>query len=303
MRHLSRTVRVAALGCATLAWLGFAAARAAPPQTGGKTINVVAAENFYGDIASQLAGPLAHVTSIMSNPDQDPHLFEASPSVARSLAGARIAVMNGADYDPWMGKLLGATPSANRQTISVADLVGKKPGDNPHLWYDTANVAAYARAMAAALEAADLDDKAAFAARLDHFLDSLRPLDAEIADMHARFAGLPVTATEPVFGYMAAALGLAMRNERFQLAVMNDTEPSASDVAAFETDLRQRRVRVMLYNSQAIDSAVQRLIRIARQARVPVVPVTETEPAGKSYQKWMTDQLNGLDAALSKPPA
>jgi zinc/manganese transport system substrate-binding protein len=277
---------------------GLALAQPAKPK-----LTVVAAENFYGDLAAQIAGPAARVTSIMSNPDQDPHLFEASPSVARSLSGAGIVIMNGADYDPWMTKLLDAARSTSRTVIVAADLVDKKPGDNPHLWYDPATMAATARALAAALSQADPADQPEFERRLQAFTDSLKPLDADIADLHRRFAGTPVTATEPVFGYMATSLGLTMRNERFQLAVMNDTEPSASDVAAFETDLRLHRVRVLLYNSQATDTAAQRLLRIAKQAHVPVVGVTETEPAGKTYQRWMTDQLDALDAALSKPPS
>ena len=115
----------------------------------------------------------------------------------------------------------------------------------------------------------------------------------------ASTAGSTVTATEPVFGYMAAALGFRMRNERFQLAVMNDAEPRASDVAAFETDLREHAVRLLFYNSQATDAAAQRLVRIARQSKVPVVGVTETEPSGKNYQDWIMSELDAVAQALS----
>ena len=295
-------MKMIALAAGVLALLMPDAARPAPdPANEAAPLAIVAAENFYGDIARQLAGPAARITAIMSNPDQDPHLYEASPSAARAIAAARIVIMNGADYDPWMLKLLGAAPSAARQVIVVADLAGRKAGDNPHLWYDTANVAACAKAVTSALVAADQGHQATYARRLDGFLGSLTPLDGKVAALRTRFAGTPVTATEPVFGYMASALGLSMRNERFQLATMNDTEPSASDVAAFETDLRNHRVRVLLYNSQATGNAAQRLLRLAHQARVPVVGVTETEPAGKTYQQWMTDQLDTLETALSKP--
>jgi zinc/manganese transport system substrate-binding protein len=265
-------------------------------------LRIVAAENFYGDLARQIAGPDADISSILSNPDQDPHLFEASPSVARALSAARIVVMNGADYDPWMTKLLGAARSANRRTIVAADLVGRKPGDNPHIWYDTATMAATARALADAVSEADPAHKADIAARLATFLDSLKPIDATVAAMRARVAGALATATEPVFGYMADALGLTMRNQRFALAVMNDAEPSASDVAAFETDLRTHRVRVLLYNRQATNGAARRALAVARASGVPVVGVTETEPSGTNYQSWMTAQLRELDAALSKSP-
>jgi len=268
---------------------------------GAAEIPVVAAENFYGDIARQIAGPEAAVASVLSNPDEDPHMFEASPSVARALSGARIVIYNGADYDPWMDKLLAAAKSSDRQVIVVAKLVGKQAGDNPHLWYDTATVAVAARALAAAFTRADPASADAYAQRLASFLATLQPIDAQVARLRDAYRGTPVIATEPVFGYMAGPIGLAMHAEKFQMAVMNDTEPSASDVAAFETDLRQHLVKVMLYNSQATDKAAMRLLHIAEKSGVPVVGVSETEPLGKSYQAWMTGQLDALGAALAKP--
>jgi zinc/manganese transport system substrate-binding protein len=275
---------------------GPAAAQNAP-----SAINIVAAENFYGDVAQQVAGGEATVTSILSNPDQDPHLFEASPSVARVLSAATIVVYNGADYDPWMAKLLAASRSPNRRIIIVANLVHRKSGDNPHLWYDPLTMPAYAKALAATLAERDPGHKEDYQQRLGVFLASLQPMEAKIADMHSRFAGTAVTATEPVFGYMATALGFTMRNERFQLAVMNDTEPRVSDVAAFENDLRKHLVRLLLYNSQASSAAAQRLTKIAQQSKVPVVGVTETEPQGKTYQDWMMGQLDAVAQALAKP--
>jgi zinc/manganese transport system substrate-binding protein len=270
-------------------------------QAAGQPVTIVAAENFYGDLAQQVAGPDAKVTSILSNPDDDPHLFEASPSVARAIADARIVIENGADYDPWMEKLLEASPSAGRTSINVAALVGRKSGDNPHLWYDPATMAAFAKALSAALAAADPVHQAAYAHRLQAVLASLKPIDAKVAQLRRKHSGTAVTATEPVFGYMATALGLTMRNERFQLAVMNDTEPSASDVAAFEDDLRKHRVKLLIYNSQATDESAKRLLEIARQSKVPVIGVTETEPVGKTYQDWMQSQLDALDHALANP--
>lgn len=292
---MRKAIVVAAVLC-----LVIGSARA---QAGGTAPSIVAAENFYGDVARQLAGPDARVMSVLSNPDQDPHLFEASPSVARDIARARIVVYNGADYDPWMAKLLAVSKRPDRQVIVVAGLVGRKPGENPHIWYDPITMPAYARALVTALSADDPTHAADYARRLRAFLDSLKPLDAKVASLRSRFAGVPVTATEPVFGTMAAALGLRMTNERFQLAVMNDTEPSASDVAAFEDDLRQHRVRLLLYNSQATDAAAKRLLRIARQAGVPVVGVTETEPAGKTYQAWMLGELDEVGRALVGGPS
>jgi zinc/manganese transport system substrate-binding protein len=219
--------------------------------------------------------------------------------VARDLSAARIVIYNGADYDPWVAKLLAASSSTDRQIIVVADLVHKKAGDNPHLWYDPQTMPVSAQAIASVLATVDSAHQEDYGRNLQSFLESMKPLQAKIADMRKRHVGTEVTATEPVFGYMAAALGLHMRNERFQLAVMNNTEPRASDIAAFENDLRKRKVKALIYNSQATDPAAQRLLRIAKASRVPVVGVTETEPAGKAYQSWMLDQLNALDTALT----
>jgi zinc/manganese transport system substrate-binding protein len=271
---------------------------ASPARAGASTVNVVAAENFYGDLVKQLGGPHVSVTSILSNPDQDPHLFEASPKTARALAAAQLVVYNGADYDPWMQKLLTASKSAKRTEVVAADLVGKKAGDNPHLWYLPRTMPEVARAVSAFLAQSDPANKADFDARLAKFLDSVKPIDEKIAALKAKYQGVPVTATEPVFGYMAEAIGLTMRNQRFQMAAMNNTEPSATDVAAFERDLKTKQVKVLIYNSQATDASTRRMLKIAKDAGVPTIRVTETEPGGKTYQQWMLDQLNALDKAL-----
>jgi zinc/manganese transport system substrate-binding protein len=262
-------------------------------------LKIVAAENFYGDIARQIGGPAVAVTSILSNPDQDPHEFEASPSTARALAGAALVIYNGADYDPWAVKLLSASPSSSRQTIVVAALVHKKPGDNPHVWYNPDAVSALAATLAARLAKLDPAHTADFQRRLTRFEKSMTPLANQITELHHRYAGTPVTATEPVFGYMADALGLEMRNRPFQLAVMNDTEPSAKDIAAFERELRSRAVKVLIYNRQTGGALPRRMREIAQRSGVPIVGVTETEPQGEDYQEWMRSQLNAIDQALA----
>src|SRR5262245_60419572 len=195
------------------------------PAFAASPVTILAAENFYGDIAQAVGGNDVSVKSILTNPAQDPHLFEASPSVARDLAEARIVILNGADYDPWVEKMLTASQSRDRAVVVVADLIGRKPGDNPHFWYDPQTMPALARALAAELAAINPENKAGYDARLATVEASLKRVADKAAEIRARFAGSSVTATEPVFGYMAEALGLAMRNQRFQLSVMNETEP------------------------------------------------------------------------------
>jgi zinc/manganese transport system substrate-binding protein len=274
----------------------FAAALAAAADDAG--IGVVAAENFYGDVARRIGGDRVVVSSVLNNPDQDPHLFETTPAVVRKVADARIVILNGANYDPWMQKLLDAAPRSRRTVISVAAIVGRATGDNPHLWYDPATMPAVAKAVAEALANTDPAHKAEYEMQLQSFLTSLRPLDHKIADMRAKYSGIAVTATEPVFGYMANAIGLTVRNERFQMAVMNDTEPAARDLAAFENDLRNANVNVLLHNKQVMSSLANRLINIAQRANVPVVGITETAPANVSYVDWMLAQLGELEQAL-----
>jgi zinc/manganese transport system substrate-binding protein len=237
----------------------------------------------------------------VSNPDQDPHLFEVSPAIARQIADAQIVIYNGADYDPWMVKLLAASPRPDRVVIVAADLVGKRAGDNPHLWYEPGTMPAVAGALAAALAKADPAHADDYAARLKTFVASLAAINEKIAALRAKFAGVAVTATEPVFGYMADALALRMRNERLQLAIMNDTEPSARDIAAFERDLKTHKVRVLFYNKQASNKLVQHLVEVARASNIPVVGVTEIRPPDMTFQEWMQRELDASEHALASP--
>jgi zinc/manganese transport system substrate-binding protein len=290
-----RTYRIA-IGLA----LGLGLASPVLAQPAAPPVTIVAAENFYGDVAQQIGGADVRVTSILSNPDQDPHLFEASPSVARAISAARIVVYSGIDYDPWMETLLKATRATDRQVIVVASLLGRKTGDNPHIWYDPATMLAYAKTLATALAADDPAHASDYAARDAQFAASIAPIQTRIAALRQRLAGTPVTATEPVFGYMFAALGMQVRNLSFQMAVMNNTEPSAADVAAFERDLKRHVVGLMVYNAQASDPIAARMERLAKAGHVPIVGASETEPPGKTYQAWMSDELD--DVARALPP-
>ena len=263
-------------------------------------VQAVAAEAVYAGILREVAGDGAAVTSILNSPDADPHAFEAGPAAARTLQSAGLVVYNGIGYDLWMPRLLGR-PRPGRDVIVIADLLHRRPGDNPHLWYDPAAVPALATAAAAALTRADPGGSNGYAARLAALKASLKPLQDRIATIRAAHAGAPVAATEPVFGLMADALGLQVKHGRFALAVMNDAEPRPSDVAAFEADLRARRLRTLIYNSQTAGPAASRLLAIARASGVPVVGVTESQPEGTTYVSWMLGQLDALDRALSPP--
>jgi len=294
-RHIAQFAALFALFAAP-----FATAQA---QTTGGPLNVVAAENFYGSIAAQIGGTNVAVSNIISNPDQDPHAFEATPGQVRQVADAKVVVFNGGHYDEWMEKLLKAAPRKDRIAINAAKVINAKHGGNPHLWYAPSTMPAVAKAIAAAFTKADAAHAADYAANLDKTLADLERITQRVGQLRDKHKGKPVTATEPVFGLMAQALGLTMRNEKFQLALMNESEPSARDIAAFENDLKTGKVKALIYNSQVSEKLSERLVKIATDSKVPVVGVTETMPADKSFADWMLGQLDALDKALDTPKA
>jgi ABC-type Zn uptake system ZnuABC Zn-binding protein ZnuA len=268
---------------------------AAPPTP----LQIVAAENFYGGVSAQIAGDNATVKSILTNPNQDPHEFTTSAATARLVADADIVIYNGLGYDPWMEKLLATSGKPGRVVIKVADLIGAKDGDNPHIWYDPKTMPALAAKLVSVLGTIDPTQAAARQKRLDDFNASMKPELALIAEIKGRYAGQSVTATEPVFGYMADALGFKMLNYDFQLKIMNDAEPTADQTAAFEKSLTSKTARILFYNSQVTDPTTDRLQNLARQSGIPVVGVTETQPPDqKSYAGWMMHELDGIAAAL-----
>lgn len=279
--------------------LAFLALASLPAQAA--PISVVAAENFYGEAASAIGGDRVAVTSVIARQGIDPHDYEPTPAVATAVADAGVVILNGADYDPWMARLVDASSSSERRVIDVAALTGHAPGDNPHVWYDPKAIPALAGALASAFAAIDPDGKDEYEKRRDVYLASLSPLQAKIEKLRGALAGTQVTATEPVFGYMAAALGLKMENEDFQTAVMNETEPSAASLAAIETGIRQRTVKALFYNSQVEDPLTQHLRDLAGQSGVPVVGVTETQPDGMDFAEWMLGELDATAKALGVP--
>ena len=274
---------------------------AVPASAAELPIRIVAAENFYGEVAAAVGGDRVMVESIIVAPGTDPHDFEPAPSTARLVADARIVVMNGADYDHWMERLVEGSSAPDRTIIDVAALLEAPDGANPHLWYDPRAVPALAAALAAELARIDPEGAAGYASREKAFAASLDEVNQKIADLRARFAGTPVTASEPVFGPMADALGLDMKHRAVQVAVMHETEPAARDIAAMEDDLKSGRVKVFFYNSQVVDPLTEQLLAAAAAGKVPVVGVTETKPEGMSYPEWMLGTLDMTAKALAAP--
>lgn len=265
-------------------------------------VRVVAAENFYAQLARQIGGGRIEVTSILSNPNTDPHLFEPGTKTGLSVAAARVVIANGAGYDEWMTRLLAASPSPHRRVVTVADVLGVRgPDPNPHLWYDAPAMPRVVAAIGTALERADPGHAAAYRAGVRRTVGGLRPLLRAVAAVKVRFAGAPVAYTERVPGLLLAAAGLrVLTPASFARAVENGTDPSPTDVAAMQRLLTRHGVKALLYNEQASSALTARLRQTAHDAGVPVVPVTETEPAGTTFTGWQLSQVHALTKALGR---
>lgn len=266
----------------------------------GNAIDVVAVENFYGDIVSQLGGSRVKVTSIITDPNTDPHEYESNTADAKAVAAARLVVENGVGYDGFMDKLLSASPNENRTVINAGGLLGKKEGDNPHVWYSVDGMQQVADRVTAALQELDPATQADFAARNQRFKASLQPLNDRIAAIKAKYEGMHLTQTEPVFGYMGAALGLQIDDGEFQHAIEEGNDPSPASVAAIDGEITSHAVKALLYNSQTTSPATTNVKNLAMKNGIPIVGVSETEPAGKTYQAWMLMQLDALEKALER---
>jgi zinc/manganese transport system substrate-binding protein len=265
-------------------------------------LRVVSGENVYGDIVRQIGGTHVEVTSILSNPNADPHLFEPGTASGLAVARAALVIRNGLGYDAFMTKLESAAPSAGRIDLQISDVVGSRgAGANPHLWYDVPQLARIGRAIARALTRADAAHATAYRSGLAGYAARLAPLRREVAAIRARHAGEPVAYTESVPGYLLAACGLRnLAPVSFTRAIEDGTEPSPGAVAQMLDLVRQRQVRVLLYNSQAVSPITARIRAAATAAGIPVVGVSETLPPGMGFQAWQLRQARGLRAALGQ---
>lgn len=286
-------------GVVVLAGCGADSPSVPASRTAGDRVPVVAAENFYGEVAAAVCGARCQVTSILANPDADPHAYQATVPDAEAVARARLVIENGAGYDAFMAHLLNASPAGGRRVVDVATLTGHATGANPHFWYDPATMPLVAKAVARDLAALDPAHAQAYRAAAARWIASLQPLQAEIATIRSRYPRAPVAYTEPVFGYMGQALGLRVRTpESFQKAIEDGRDPSVADMATELTLLQKHQVRALIYNRQTVTPVTTRMETAARVAGVPVVGISELEPAGQSYVQWMLGELRALERAL-----
>lgn len=286
---------------AALLMVGASGCATAGSANGSGVVQVVAGENFWGDIATQLGGGRAIVQSVVTDPNADPHEYESSTNDARAFATADLVILNGAGYDDWGQKLLQASPNQGRRLLDVAALLGKRSGDNPHFWYDPESVMKVADRITAEYRSIDSADSSYFDQRRSAFATSLQPYVQRLAEIKQRFSGLPVGATETVFDYLARYLGLHLISPaRFMQAVSEGNDPPADTVVAFQDQVAHRAIKVLVYNVQTATAVTTNLRIAATQRSIPVVGVSETlQPVTASFQEWQDGQLIALENALS----
>lgn len=265
-------------------------------------VNVVVSVDQWGDIVSQLGGSCANVQTIVASSAVDPHDFSPSPSDLAKFSGAALVVVNGAGYDTWATQVL-ATVSPKPAVVDAGTVVGVSAGANPHLWYSPDYVTRTADAVTAQLQVLAPKASAYFAARRTAWQDSMKPYFAEIASIKAAAAGKTYGATESIFDYMAAALGLVDKTPQgYQNASTNGSEPAPGDVQAFQQMLAGRQMDVLIFNTQTVGAVPDQIKQAATSASVPVVDVTETvAPGATSFVGWQLSQLTALAKALGVP--
>ncbi|MFD9636893.1 metal ABC transporter solute-binding protein, Zn/Mn family [Streptomyces violascens] len=269
----------------------------------GTVLHVVAAENFWGSIAQQLGGKHADVKSIINNPDADPHDYEPTAADGRTVASAQYTIVNGIGYDAWADKLLSANPGSGRTDLKVGDLVGIKPGGNPHRWYSPDDVHKVIDKITGDYKKLDPADAAYFDAQKKTYEEqTLAPYNKLVGDIKAKYAATPIGASESIVTPLADGLGLKMLTpESFLDAISEGTDPTAKDKSAIEAQIQSKQIKVYVYNSQNSTPDVAAQVKAAKAAGIPVATVTETlTPAGASFQDWQVRQLTDIEKALAQ---
>jgi zinc/manganese transport system substrate-binding protein len=272
-----------------------------PSSSPSGLLKVIAGENFWASIATQLGGSKVSVHSVVSDPNADPHEYETTTDDARAFAEADLVILNGAGYDGWGSKLLAASPRQQREEIDVAQVLGKKAGDNPHFWYDPAAVVRVADSITARYRSIDSTGVSYFDQLRADFTKALEPYTNEIATIKQKYSGAPIGATESIFVYMADALSLKLTTPpAFMDAIAQGNDPPAGAVAQFHDQIAGNQIKVLIFNGQTATAVTTNLRALAAAHRIPEVGVSETlQPQSAKFQDWQLAQLKSLENVLA----
>jgi zinc/manganese transport system substrate-binding protein len=272
-------------------------------ESSNGVLNVVAAEDFWGSVASQVGGAKVRLESLITSPATDPHDYEPTAADARTLAGAQLVIENGIGYDPWADKLIAANPVSGRIVLNVGDLVGVERGGNPHRWYSPRDVELVIAAIVRDYKKLDPESGGYFARQKTRFeTKGLAQYKRLLATIKRKYHGVPVGASESIFAPLAQALGLKLLTPpAFLRAISEGTDPTAADKSAIDHQIADKQIKVWVFNGQNSTPDVKRITDAARKRGIPVTTITETlVPASASFQDWQSRQLAALAAALAQ---
>lgn len=293
MKRLLAGISVALLAIFAVACGSNGAAK--QPSSNGSKIQVVASLDFYGEVAKAVGGNKVSVQSIINNPAVDPHDYEPTTKVGKSVASADLVVASGIGYDGWMDKVVKSADKSKNYLRVADDLMNKKEGDNEHIWYDPRTMPKLANTLADKFAKKDPADKATFKANAKKYIASLDDLNTLINKLKSKVNGQLVDVSEPVFGYALDYLGYKVNDDHFSKSTEDGTDYSAKDIHGIETDIKEKKIAFFVNNIQASSKTVNQLVKLAEQNNVPVLKVTETLPKGKNYRTWMTSQYQQLE--------
>src|SRR6202453_4333361 len=264
IRLLDALIPVAAVLAASACSSSGTPSAATPGDPSTATIVAVGAENEYADVIGQIGGKYVKVTAIMSNPNTDPHTFEASAQVAQEVSQAQLVVQNGVGYDTFMNTIENAQPATSRKVIDVQQLLGLPDSTpNPHLWYKPGTMTSVATAVAEDLSELQPAHAAYFKANAKTFIQSLTAWENAIATFKSTYPGTPVATTEPVADYLLQAMNAdTITPWALQRDIMNGVDPSPQDVATQRDLFTEHKVKVFLYNQQVTDSLTESFIQL-----------------------------------------
>lgn len=260
-------------------------------------INIVTTTDFYAEVAKAVVGDKGTVSSIINNPAIDPHDYEPTTNVAQTVSKADFTIANGLGYDSWMNKL-----NKNGTYIKIGEnVMDKKTGDNPHIWYNPNTMPDYANYLAAQLGKKYPKNKAYFKQNAQEYIASLKPLQKELTQLKVLANKLPnknVYVTEPVFDYSIKAMGFNIANKKFEQAIENGTDPTPNTIQTMHQGIKNKQIAFMVLNTQTDSKLVNNLVKLAKQNNIPILNVTETLPKGKTYKQWMLSQYQDLNKIL-----
>ncbi|GKS81203.1 ABC transporter substrate-binding protein [Ligilactobacillus pabuli] len=277
--------------------VGVGCSKEPTAKSADQGLKITTTTDFYGEVARAVVGKKGTVTSIINQPNVDPHDYDPTPKTAKTVAGSQLVIANGLGYDSWMNNLVKTNDSQAKYLKVGENVAGKKSGDNPHVWYDPQTMPKLARKIAQVLGKKQPKDRAYFEKNAQKYIDSLQPMQDKVAALKKvaqQTNNKNVYVSEPVFDYSIKSMGFRVGDQEFENAVEKGTDPSPQTISAMQNKIKQGKIAFFVYNSQVSDKTVNNFVTLAKKNQVPVLKVTETLPAKKNYQEWMTGQYDQL---------